>query len=207
LAAATGGILAFLISCLFGHPLLTPQVSWAFFAMLGLTAGLAARREPPSLAPSLAASPLAGEATRRPPRSKIVVAAATMLVVVLPYRVYVARAGAELDHVAVGVHGAVMSEDGVAYQLADRHSAWFVSAHARGVELPLRFTAASAPPCRVEITVDGRPGNIVAPTRTEWSRVTFGLVAPPRGAATFRIDLRVIGDECYLMVGRLTERQ
>jgi hypothetical protein len=207
LVAATGGVLAFLISCLAGHPLLTPQVSWAFFAMLGLTAGLASRQKSSSPAPSLDALSAADGIRLGRPRSRVALMALTVLFVTLPYRVYVARAAADLDHVAIGVDKRVMAEDGVIYQLADQHSTWFVSVRAKGVEMPLRLTTTSVPPCRVEIGVDGRPGNVVEPRRGEWQRVAFALMDAPRGAAAHRIDLGVIGDDCHLMVGHLVEHE
>ena len=40
LAGFAGGIVAFLITCLFGHPLITSQCLWLFFIVLGVVAGL-----------------------------------------------------------------------------------------------------------------------------------------------------------------------
>jgi O-Antigen ligase len=39
LVGLVGGLAAFLITCLFGHPLLTPQCLWLFFLVLGVVAG------------------------------------------------------------------------------------------------------------------------------------------------------------------------
>ncbi len=41
LAGLAGGAVAFLLTCLLGHPLLTPQCLWLFFLVLGIIAGLA----------------------------------------------------------------------------------------------------------------------------------------------------------------------
>ena len=131
--ALASGLAAFLISALFGHPLLIFEIAAAFFLALGLAAGLAP--EP-----------------TRPVRARQFALAVVVLVSV-PWRTAVALVPDTPD--VVGAHAAPEQLDGQAFQIAEPVSRWRLRAHARaalfpcgGTRRPVRIAA-----CRLSSTV------------------------------------------------------
>ncbi len=189
-----GGLAAFLLTCLLGHPLLTTQVLFPFFLQLGLIAGLA---------PAVTLPP------GGVPRRAAVVTAGLVAVVIasVPFRTMQQRRAADLDHVAIGASMSQDALDGRTYRVAEPRSSWFVPSNAQVVEIPLRLSAASRPPCRVNVLVDGRTVNVVEPPAYAWLPVRLAMPASDRAAAVSRrVDLQVQSAECTLFVGRIETR-
>ena len=187
-AGWTAGVCALLFSSLFGHPWLTPFVLVQSLAALGLVAALTAQPTRTPVADWLGADRL------------VVIAALVVLAVSAPSRINAARAGADLDHRMIGA-SAVMGElDGVPYRLADPESTWFVRTTARVVEIPLRAEAGGA--CDVTMAVDRTPANQLRVVDDAWQTVRFSFIEPETRWNSRRIDVRVAGGSCRLLVGR-----
>jgi O-antigen ligase len=184
-----GGILAFLICCLAGHPFLTAQVLWVFCLTLGTMAGLGA-------APAPAASAA---------RVGRLAAALTALVLVsAPVRFWQARQ-TDLGRTTLGA-GPITTEDSdIPYRRAGARSAHFVPGDVRFVQIPLRVTRDSQSPCAVQLELDGAAANVVEVTSGEWRRVPMQLPPQPTSQAR-RIEIRVDRADCRLMIGEITSR-
>src|SRR4029450_6609305 len=83
LLAVSGGVLALLLTCLLGHPLLIVQVLWIFMLILGVATGLA-------------------PAVTRPWRSRIAAVLAVAVLVSLPIRILAVWHTADLSRVVIG---------------------------------------------------------------------------------------------------------
>jgi hypothetical protein len=189
--ALAGGILAFLITCLAGHPFLTGEVMWSFFLSLGVVAGLG----PADLDVSRSVWP------RRlgPFLFALVLALA-------PVRAW-QLLNTDLHRSTIGAGPRIDAEAEPPYRLAAERSTWFVPPLARLVVLPLRLTAESPASCRVEIRLDGAVANAVAVTNATWQAVPMQLLPGSDTSRARRIELRVEAADCHLMVGDLRIRQ
>ena len=187
-----GGIAAFLLSALLGHPLLIEHIRAFFFLTLGIATGLSA----------LASAPVGGH------RLWTFVAAAGIgaLIACIPFRVAELRRMTNLDGVVRGASAPDASLDDMTYRVAEAHSSWFVSAAARVVRIPLRVAAGSTTPCPVSIAIDGARGDVVSPSTDAWLPVEFLFNSMPAGPSR-RLDLHVANEGCTLLVGRLVERR
>jgi O-antigen ligase len=189
LQAMAWGLVAFLVSSMLGHPLLTTQVLFAFFLALGITAGLI--EEPAPVASA---------------RVKWLVGAAVVaLFASIPFRIDAARRAAVLDNVTIGVSSVRGTIDDVRYRVPEPHAVWFVDATTKQVTLPLRQAPEGQPACRVGVTVDGQPFTEVTPSSAAWLRLDVPLPPPGRSRASRRIGVDVLADGCRLLVGPLVK--
>jgi hypothetical protein len=190
LLGLSGGLLALLVTCLLGHPFLSISVLLAFLLVLGVASGLTP-------------TPAVTDDSVGRVVSAVAIAA---IVVSVPFRAIAARRAVDLDNVSIGASVVVGAVDGLRYRLADARSAWFVSAHARVVDIALRLAPESAPGCQVSIAIDGHQADVVSPSVDNWLQIPFTLPPPARGVASRRFDLRVTGETCRLMVGPVRSR-
>ena len=186
LAGLAGGLLAFLVTCLSGHPFLITEVLWLFFLMLGVATGLAP-------VPSSGATGRWGH--------RIAIVLTVFVLISAPIRLWQLRQTADLDHVVIGASDVKDSIDGLTYRIAEQRSEWFVTAKAPAVEIPLRLTDESPGPCLVHIDVDGQSANVVPAVPGAWSRAVMQFDLTRKSAVSRRLDLRVDGAGCRLMVG------
>ncbi len=179
--ALAAGLAAFLISALFGHPLLTFEIAAAFFLALGLAAGSAA--EPV-----------------RPVRVWQFAVVAVVLAS-LPWRAVVALAPDAPD--VIGAHAASGQLDGQSYQVAEPVSRWRLRTHARAALFPMRWDAAAGQDCRVQIVINGQRVDEVALTADMWTPVP--LIVPPGGreSVAAEVELRVSANTCRLLIGSI----
>lgn len=189
LIAMAWGLVAFLVSSLLGHPLLTTQVLFAFFLAIGITAGLVPE---PAPAPG-----------RR--LTGLVAVAVALLAVSVPFRIDAARRAAFLDNVMIGVSGVRDTLDNVRYRAVEPRAVWFVAATTQSATLPLRQAPGTTTPCRVSVTVDGASVTEASPTAEQWLRVELPLPAPARWRASRAIGV-TSGDGCQLIAGPLVKR-
>lgn len=187
-----GGLIAFLASALLGHPLLTQHVRAVFFLLLGVTAGLSG------------AGGLASASRRWP--IWWVTGAIGVLILALPFRVFAQRGASDLTGYIYGASDPREPIDDVVFRNAAQASTWFISTRARALEIPLRVTADSPMPCAVDLIVDGRIANQVAPPADRWTRIEFQFAPPSANAHARRIDMHVANADCHLLVGALIER-
>ena len=186
-----GGVLAFLITCLAGHPFLTTEVLWVFLAALGVTAGLGPARPRPAV----------GAWSRR-----IAPAVTAAVLVAAPVRFWELR-HQDLHRVAIGVGPPSRDAGGAWYRMAAARSLWFVPSAARSVRIPLRVTDDSPSFCRVHVDLDGAPANIVDVTAAGWQYVDLPLDPARAPSSSHRVELRTDESECRLMVGDLEIRE
>jgi O-antigen ligase len=180
-SALAAGLATFLLSAVFGHPLLVVQVAAAFFLALGLTAAL--------LPEPAGAGRLGGY---------VAVAALVAVALTLPLRLREARAEAGEES---GVGAVAGTLDGVAYRIAEPVSSWPIEAQAETVTLPLRWDAPAPADCRVDILLDGRLIDRARPDVTAWMPVRFRLPPASSPVETRTIQLVVPDDRCRLLVG------
>jgi hypothetical protein len=180
-SALAAGLATFLLTAVFGHPLLIVQVAAAFFLALGLTSALL---PPPSGAGTIGRG-VAG----------FMIA---VVVIALPWRVIDARAGAADQ---TGVSEVAGTLDGVPYRTAEPVSAWQVPADVAVISLPLRWEAPAPSGCTVDVVFDGRVADRARPDTIVWMPLRFRLPpsSTPTGARV--LELRVSDPACQLLVG------
>jgi O-antigen ligase len=184
--ALAGGVIAFLITCLGGHPLLIPEVAMTFWLALGvMSAGPSGPTTTPAPSPPAAASP------RR--FNRVVAAIAVVLVATIPVRARRQLADTNLEHVGIGLSSWHRTSDNRQYRLlAGRSGAVFVPADAGSVTVPLRAIPSTS--WEVELHLDGRLGNVVRVIADDW---TDALIVMPQSAdhrRFRRVDLVVRGN-------------
>jgi hypothetical protein len=156
-----GGLAAFLLTSLAGHPLLVEIVRLSFFFWIGCVAAgtspAAARRWPAVMTAALA----------------------VLLVILLPPRVATARRVAGSEGVMAGAAPVAGRVDGVPYRPAGRDSEWTIDAATTTTIWKLRADFGSPSPCRVEIEVDGRLGMTMDLDDRAWRPIELVLAPPP----------------------------
>jgi O-antigen ligase len=193
MTALAAGVIAFLMSALGGHPLLTTQVQFAFFLIFGVFAGTIPARQL-----SASGDRIAGW---------VAFAAVALLALSLPFRLIETRRLLTLPRLFFGASEIHDSIDGLVYRVADRRSAWFVLSSEHSVDIPLRWTADSSASCSVTVRVDGRVVNHLTPRADQWLHTVFNMADVPTRNNSRRFDLEVQGEGCTLMVAPLVTHQ
>jgi hypothetical protein len=183
-SAMAAGLATFLITALFGHPLLIPQVAAAFFLALGLTS---------ALRPAPAGTRRVGQV--------MLWAAIVGVVVSLPWRIFDARASERDDE---GLSQVVGTLDDVPYRLAEVESSWRIASDAQVVTLPLRWEEPALPDCRVDVVFDGRVADQMRPDTKVWMPLRFRLPPAASPSDVRELQLRVSDSRCRLLVGPLS---
>jgi hypothetical protein len=189
LLGAAGGIVAFLGTCLGGHPLVVPEVALAVFLQFALMAGLSASNELNRIGAATAA---------RQSRSTPVVfwpilgAVGTLVLGVLPaLSVAKPNAPVHLEEVDGMYYEQKADEAGVPFRWTRKYASIFVPATAKRVELTMRAPAGTPTdrPVRVDITSSGvaMPPALVADS---WTTVTVELIPPQPPMMFNRINLK-----------------
>jgi O-antigen ligase len=184
LLGATGGLLAFLATSVAGHPLLVAEVAFAFWIVIGLTAGLG----------SDAVEPLGQAATiRRVPALRFVtMAAAAAIAVSVPVRGLRAPLTPPDTRAVDGFFDWERGRDGVTFRWTGRYASVFVPAGVREVLLPVRAVreGQSPYPLGVEPSVFGvGVGRAIA--GDAWTTIRIPLEPPFTAIGYNRINLRV----------------
>ena len=170
------GVLAFLLTCVTGHPLLFAEVAYPFWIALGVLAGWSLR----GASGSEHASPAADSGDVRRFTRLGLVAAMTIIVAVgsIPPRVSAARQGVNFDLVEYGFHGWETEPSGRRYRWTRDRAATFLPTGTRGVTLALQaLPTARTPSFEVELRVDGRPVDRVTLGDSVWRPLDIRL--PP----------------------------
>jgi O-Antigen ligase len=186
LLGATAGVLAFLGTCLTGHPLLTSEVAYPFWIQFGLAIGLAgsavlnSRRDvaaaPSSLAPS---------AQSRRAWATVAVFACWIVAVTVAGL----RAGpleAPRSQAVDGFYRWEVAEDGRRFRWTEQFASIVVPKAVTRVLCPVRIPTdrRMLAPMGVEVSVDGRPGGRALATDS-WSPLDVAL-GPADPRAPFR---------------------
>jgi hypothetical protein len=189
--AIAGGLIAFLVSALAGHPFLTGEVYWVFCLALGAAVGLGGMSF---------AAPAANPWPRR-----LAIAAAALLIASVPARLWQLRYTDMRRHY-FGAGRLMKDDEGVKYYQADARSRWFIPAESRFVEIPLRGAEERATPCQVQISIDQKPVNILGVDARLWVPATIALTPLEDGRQSRALDLLVSGTDCRVKVGEITTR-
>jgi O-antigen ligase len=171
------GIVAFLLTCIGGHPLLVAAVAGPFW----IATGLAATRAPAS-----------SETARAGRRPQFVVAATILIIVVtLPFRVFSSVTGGNLASASHGLSAWQRQPDGARFRWAGGRSTFYVPSSTRAVTIPLRHGRSASCRLEVQILLDGREANrVLLDPAGDWQAVRL-IPFRQVPAAYSRIDLVV----------------
>jgi O-antigen ligase len=186
LLGCASGVMAFLGTCLTGHPLLVGEVAYPFWMLFGLTTALAGS----VLLNERAVT--GGAALQRQTRGWLWPAVAGTILIASPVAA-VRSAVAPVDSQSVdGFYGWETLEDGTRFRWTNRFASIFVPGDVTRVEIPVRVPAdgRSVRPIGVEVMTGGVDhGRMLADGK--WAIVSVALGdAVPRGRFK-RIDLKV----------------
>jgi hypothetical protein len=177
MSALISGLVSFVVASLLMHPLLTPEVSAAFWICLGLARSAA-------VVPALAV---------HPPFARAVVpaVAAVCLLVSLPARIAGARNALDLTGEGIGLSAwRTEPEDGRRYRVAAGRAAIYVDGRAGRLRVPLRASGPHTPAIDIVLSLEGRPAGRVLVEAEQWTEFAMLLPAPRPGRPRFlRLDL------------------
>jgi hypothetical protein len=189
-----GGLLAFLVTCLGGHPLLIDELAFSFWLLLGVAAGTG--------------TPLSSESkTRRAGSFATLMVIAILLVI--PLRTRQQMAVLNMEHAGFGLSAWQPDIDGVRYRFSTGRSTVFLPPDARAVTVPLR-PVEQGRALRLELKLDGRPADAVNLPPDRWYELRLILPQAPQQDRFRRLDLEVAGADTsgqnLLMVGKVEPR-
>jgi hypothetical protein len=185
---AAAGLIAFLLTCLVGHPLLIPEVAYAFWLVLGLATVLV-----PDAPPTANAMQVRGS---WPLRSVVTGSVAVLLVVSVPLRARQMIAQANVGSASVGLSDWLTDSEGTSFRWMDEYAQFSIRANVRVVGLPLRLSARQEGAAReVEIYVDGLLLGRIELEGSEWHEFRVVMPPAPLGVDFRRIELRARRDE------------
>jgi len=160
IGGAAAGLVAFGLTAMLGHPLLTPEVSHVFWLVLGLACG---------------SVPLPGSEPAVRSARKAGTLLAALVLAFLPWRFRAESATLDLEHIRYGVSRWAVDEEGMRYQTFTDRVTLFAPTSARAVDIPLRLEDGSAP-VAMEIRFRNRVADRVIVTSSGWH--TYRLVIP-----------------------------
>ena len=199
-----GGLLAFALTCLGGHPLLIDEPAFTFWALFGAMAGWGEAAGGWDPAPASERSRWLRRAT-----PWLAAALAVSAVVSIRTRATAAVGSLDLDHVGIGLSLWKDSPEGVRYRLAGAESTVYVPSSARLIVVPLRSARAGAE-ARVALLLDGKPADVVLVPADQWQYQRLILPRTGKAPRFWRLDLRVAGatpaDQGLLMIGKVTSQ-
>jgi hypothetical protein len=168
------GLVAFLLTCLAGHPLLVAGAALPFWLLLGLgVAGTTARQ---------AVSPR---------WSRVGAALLVLFLASIPFRAATAVAQADLEHLGIGLSLWQRDEEGLRYRWAGGRSTLFVPADASAVRIPLRHGGHDPRRLEIAIFLEGREADrIVLEAEGGW-RIFRLLLRDGERPRFLRVDLIV----------------
>ena len=188
--ALIAGIAAVAATMLFGHPLLTPEVSYVFALTVGVAsgAGMDSRVAP----------------LRHSMRWAVIIAGIALAATV-PVRVHAARRSANFDQVAWGVGPWQTTGDGAKARELRGQATVFVPTAARVVDIPVRL---DQPGTRVVFSVryHGHFADDLVVSTTSWSRYRLILTG---GRQESRYEPVILipksGDATNVLIGKVVE--
>lgn len=182
LVGTAGGIFAFLLTWMAGHPLMIKEVSPAFWILFGACAAMASETSCPA---AVTAS------TRRLWAVACAVFVAGVALTI-PARAGDAIAGADLRLAAIGYSAWEPDESGKPVRWATAQwSQFFIAGEASGVRIPLRLVARDqSASAEVSVYLDSRLAGRVRLASGVWS--TFAMLLPDRTARPYhQVEIEV----------------
>jgi O-antigen ligase len=168
-AGLLGGVVAFLLTCLGGHPLLIPAVAATFMVAIGALAAVDAP-------------------VRREPRGRWtmwLIVLGAVLAVSVPVRARAERSGLDLEHAILGRARWQLQPDGTTAATFRGSLAFYVRAGGQRLTLELRPARRHRRPVDVTLQLDGRPINVIRLHRPDWHSVA--VVVPRVSGRPFRV--------------------
>ena len=193
LLGATAGVIAFLGTCLTGHPLLVQEVAAAFFVQLALAASLGGSAL--LNAPSARSVRLQPDGARPPKGGRYVrigtVLGTTVFAVLPAWTLEKPMVPVHLEEVDGMYYGDEGTADGVPFHWTRQFSSIFVPATARTIDVPLRspLAALTKQPTLVEIRSGGTT-LLNTEVDDKWTTVRLTLPSPEPPLQVSRISLR-----------------
>jgi O-antigen ligase len=182
-ALTTAAAGAFVITWLAGHPLLVPEAAFAFWILVGASAGAA-----------LPAAQQPGASSRR---AKILTALACgAVVLLLPWRMQALTREAEFEHVCIGCSPWQFSLDGIRHREAEGHATLFVPGD---TAFEVSVNPRTGRPVQLELRLDGRVANVVMLAPRRWNDVRIPMRTERTGQRYARLDVRVVDDDKVLL--------
>jgi O-antigen ligase len=183
LGGAIAGVVAFLITCLAGQPLLYSVVAFPFWMVLGVVLAGGDR-----VAPAISVHRV--DASRRL-RSRLMTWFLVALALSIPVRVWQGQDRVNFALAHYGFSGWYHPGDGERYRLVRDDGTFFTYSHARGLKLPIRRDVeAGRNRLEVDISLDGRRARTLTLADDEWQTVEFMIPADAHRPFR-RIDLAV----------------
>ena len=185
LAGGLSGLAAFVVTWMSGHPLLTPEVAFPFWMLLGASI---ARADGHGVSNSRSAMAAVGIVGRRPLASAWVV----VLILAATVPVRIAREASALDLAGQSFGFYEWEANGTGrFRWTTPNASFFVPA--RTTELDVPFSAAWADkrrnPTMVTIRVDGRMVQKLQTTSGDWTVVELRLPPPSADQQYRRVDI------------------
>lgn len=191
LLGAGGGVMAFVVTCLTGHPLLVGEVAYPFWIQFGLVSALAG-----STLLNGTAIDDGARAHHDTPRARSLPAAAAACVILLWSPVSTASSAVSPpgSRAVDGFYGWESLEDGTRFRWTGAYASLFVPADVTRVEVPIRLPTdgRSIRPIGVEVMTAGvdRGRTMVDAT---WAIISLPLPVAVPPTRFKRVDLRVDG--------------
>jgi hypothetical protein len=196
LLGATAGIVAFLGTCVMGHPLLVREVAAAFFLQLALVASLGGSNllNTDRIHPAVSGRPKDGhDRWKTPiPMWPAVPVIGTIAFAVLPaWTLEKPMVPVHLEEVDGMYYGDEGTAEGVPFHWARKYGTVYVPTRVRTIDLPLRAPIAAVlhEPSLVEISVGGKI-LVNARVGASWTNVRVNLPSPEPPIQFTRINLR-----------------
>jgi hypothetical protein len=187
LAGLVLALLAFAATALLGHPLLTTEVSFAFWIVVGLVIGLS--------------SDSAQSQTRTP--SVLVTLATVAILAATPWRVGAKLAQADMEHVGWGVSNWQIGQDGERFRRIAALATVFVPTGAGFAELPYRLSDEAAP-TTISLWFRGKEADRLVITDHQWHRYVLRIAPRSAGAKFEPVEVRVVqGSRSGVLLGRV----
>jgi hypothetical protein len=183
LGGAIAGVVAFLITCLAGQPLLYNVVAFPFWMVLGV---LLAAGDTPAEAAHARPTP----ASRRL-WSRLIAGFLVLLALSIPVRVWQGKERVNFALARYGFSGLLEASDGRKYRLVRDDGTFFTYPHARWLKLPIqRDVEAGRNRLEVDVSLDGRRARTLTLADDEWQTVEF-MIPADANRRFRRVDLTV----------------
>jgi O-antigen ligase len=180
------GLLAFLLTCVGGHPLLTREAAYAFWIVLGMAAGHASHAYAPAHALERGTKLAAW-------LKRIAVLMIACLIVSIPFRIASAKAHADFEHLGIGLSPRwETSDDGVRYRSAETSASLFVPGE---TGFRFRVRAFSSTSERLELRLGGRLVDIVPLVPDRWTDIAMPARSAREDTRFTKLDLRILDAE------------
>jgi O-antigen ligase len=170
------GLVAFTLTWLGGHPLLSPAVSVVFWLALGVAAGArTTQTDPGTCAPALRSGRLAAWTT------------VAVVILSIPGRAAAERDRSDPNRLGIAVSSWRQDADGVRFRWMQRHAQIYVRTAGGALVLPVKLSGGMA---TVRVAIDGGSPHTADVNGARWTDVLLD-VPPASRNRLIRVDVRL----------------